>query len=254
MSVPRAASAAKEPVLIRVRAYYQTAGALLRELSRALNKGRSVIRAESGLPVASRLAIVMQTAALRSPIEVTGTVTAARRRGAYHELVVRYDFDFLRFRSLLGEAVAAFKKENPTRWPRVDARIPVALSVDAAALAKGVSATVDNFSRAGCRLELQGGRFPRIEPGSRLEMTLSGRRARRTVALVLDVRWVAVIKALDKDPCMVVGGRFLEVHPQARERIAAILAFKEHRPRLRIRRLVARREKAKGRQGPRRRR
>ncbi len=254
MSAPTTPSTSHEPAPIRIRAYYQTAGALLRELSRALNKGCSTIRAESGLPVGSRLGLVMQTAALRSPIEVTGTVTAVRRRGEIYELIVRYDFDFLRFRSLLGEAVAALKEESPTRRPRVEPRIPVALSVDAEHVAKGASVTVENFSRAGCRLELRGGRFPRVEPGSRIELTMSGPPGTRPLDLVLDVRWVGVIEMLDKGPSMVLGGRFRELPPEARDRIGTILDFKEHQPRLRIRRIVARGRVSRSHERPRHRR
>jgi hypothetical protein len=105
-----------EPPPIRLRAYYRTAGALLRELSRALNRGQTLLRAESGLPVGTRLALVMVTGSLKAPIEVSGTVTTWRRRGTRHEMAVRYDFDPAPFRGRLAQALAELKRE--TRPPR----------------------------------------------------------------------------------------------------------------------------------------
>src|SRR5258708_37092998 len=93
MSISRMARPSTEPPPIRLRAYYRTAGALLRELSRALNRGRTLLRAESGLPVGTRLALVMVTASLRAAIEVSGTVTNWRRRGTCPEIAVRFLLD-----------------------------------------------------------------------------------------------------------------------------------------------------------------
>jgi hypothetical protein len=225
-----------EPVPIRLRAVYQTAGALLRELSRALNKGGTIIRADSGLPVGSRLGLVMQATGVR-PIEVVGTVTASRPRGAAFELKLRYDFDFLRFRSRLAEAVAAFKRENPTRRPRLEARIPVALSVDARRVATTGAVTVQNFSRAGCRLEFRGGRLPAIRPRSRLEMSIAA-GGRQPLRVSLDVRWVGVVRTADSGRYMIVGGRFLGLTRVAKAKIGAILEFKDYRPRIRVRRIL----------------
>jgi hypothetical protein len=209
---------------------------LLRELSRALNKGGTIIRAESGLPVGSRLGFHLQAAGLR-PIEVMGTVTAARRRGEAFELTLRYDFDFLRFRPRLAEAVAAFKRESPTRRPRLEARIPVALSVDVQRAVRTTSVTVQNFSRAGCRLEFRGGRLPAIRPRSRLVMTIAAGGS-RPLRVSLDVRWVGVVQTAERGRYMVVGGRFHGLSREVKDRIAAILEFKEYRPGIRVRRIL----------------
>lgn len=233
---------ASEAPPIRLRAFYQTAGALLRELSRALSRGRTIIRAQSALPVGSRLGLVLQTPALHNPIEVMGTVTAVERHGTHHRITLRYDFDFPRFRSRLAQAIEILKQESPPRRPRLESRIPVALDVEAARALPSAAITVQNFSRAGCRLELRGTRLPRMEPGSRVEMTIGGQRGSRRLRVTLDVRWVAAVRSLVKGRSLVVGGRFAEPSKEARERIAAILQFEEYRPTVRLRRIVPRKK------------
>ena len=135
-----------EPPPIRLRAYYRNAGALLRELSRALNRGRTLLRAESGLPVGTRLALVMVTDSLRAPIEVSGTVTTWRRRGTRHEMAVRYDFDPAPFRARLAQALAELKRE--TRPPRGVARVPLALPGGGVGLARKLRAVLAKMRRA----------------------------------------------------------------------------------------------------------
>jgi hypothetical protein len=227
-----------EPPPIRLRAYYRTAGALLRELSRALNRGRTLLRAESGLPVGTRLALVMVTASLRAPIEVSGTVTNWRRRGTRHEMAVRYDFDPARFRGRLAQALAELKRE--TRPPRLAARVPLALPVDAVPLARTLRAIIENVSRAGCQLELRGPRVPRLAVGSRLDMTLSGSGAgrRSPQRLLLDIRWVGRRRRTAQGARVPVGGRFLAPGAAARARIRDILRFEDPKPRIRIRAIL----------------
>jgi hypothetical protein len=223
---------------IRLRAYYRTAGALLRELSRALNRGRTLLRAESGLPVGTRLALVMVTGSLRAPIEVSGTVTTWRRRGTRHEMAVRYDFDPAPFRGRLAQARAELKRE--TRPPRLAARVPLALPVDAVSLARTLRGIVENVSRAGCQLELRGPRVPRLAVGSRLDMTLSGSGAGRRSPhrLLLDIRWVGRRRRTARGARVPVGGRFLALGAAARARIRDILRFEDPKPRIRIRAIL----------------
>jgi hypothetical protein len=227
-----------EPPPIRIRAYYRTAGALLRELSRALNRGRTLLRAESGLPVGTRLALVMVTGSLRAPIEVSGTVTTWRRRGTRHEMAVRYDFDPAPFRGRLAQALAELKRE--TRPPRLAARVPLALPVDAVPLARMLRAVIENVSRAGCQLELRGPRVPRLAVGSRLDMTLSGSGAgrRSPLRLLLDIRWVGRRRRTARGARLPVGGRFLAPGAAARARIRDILRFEDPKPRIRIRAIL----------------
>src|SRR5215470_10946959 len=181
-----------DAVPVRIRAFYRSAGGLLRELSRALNQEHTSLRAESGLPVGTRIALVLATDALRRPIEIWGTVTGCRRRGARHEIGLRYDFDVAPHRARLNQAVKELERE--TRKPRREARLPTVLAVDASALARGLRATVSNLSRAGCRIELEGPRLPRLDVGGRLVMALTGSRrgTRKAVRLLLDLRWIGV--------------------------------------------------------------
>jgi len=227
-----------EPTPIRIRAYYRSAGGLLRELARALNQGHTSLRAESGLPVGTRLSLVMVTDALRQPIEVSGTVTGCRRRGRRHEIGLRYGFEAAAHRARLSEAVAELRLE--TRKPRREPRLPTALRVQAGTLARALRASVSNVSRTGCRLELAGPRLPRIELGSRLVMALSGSRrgTRASVSLLVDVRWVGATSRRGSGRVVEVGGRFAELAPAQRERIRAILRFDEFRPVIRIRRVL----------------
>ncbi len=139
---------------IRLLAVYRSAASLLRELSRALNQGQTLLKADTGLPAGTRLVLVMTTDALSAPIEVYGVVTACRSRAGRLAMTLRYDFDPEPHRSRLREALAELRRE--TRKPRREARVPLALRADAAALLRGLSATVSDASRAGARLELVG--------------------------------------------------------------------------------------------------
>ena len=78
---------------VRLHAWYRSAGSLLRELSRALNQGQTLLRADSGLPVGTHLVLVMAAERLSTPLEVQGTVTSSQIRGGQHEMTLRYDFD-----------------------------------------------------------------------------------------------------------------------------------------------------------------
>lgn len=228
-------------VAIRLQAYYRTAGALLRELSRAVNRGRTVIRAESGLPVGTRLVLALSTSALKRPIEVSGTVTASRPKGALFEILLRYDFDLERFRPRLAQAMAALRREEPPRRPRLEARVPLSLEVDARTVGRSLAGSVENVSRAGCRLRLRGSRLPRLARGDGLELALGGGgpERRRPLRLGLEVRWArAAGRAASARRELLVGGRFVGVGPEARARIAAILDFEDYRPRIRVRRII----------------
>jgi hypothetical protein len=228
-----------EPTPIRLRAHYRSAGGLLRELARAMNQDHTSLRGESGLPVGTRLVLVMTTAALRQPIEVSATVTGRRRRGARHEIGLRYGFEAAAHRARLSEAMAELKRE--TRKPRRETRLPTALRVEAGALARALRASVSNVSRTGCRLELTGKRLPRLEGGSRLDMAVSGSRrgTRASASLQLQVLWVgAEARRAGSLRSVEVGGRFASLAPAQRELIRAILRFEEFRPVIRIRRVV----------------
>ncbi len=227
-----------EPTPVRLRAHYRTAGGLLRELARAMNQDHTSLHAESGLPVGTRLVLVMTTAGLRQPIEVSTTVTGCRRRGARHEIGLRYGFEAASHRARLSEAMAELRRE--TRKPRREARLPTALRVEAGGLARALRASVSDVSRTGCQLELTGRHLPRLEEGSRLHMTVSGSRrgTRASVALVLDVRWVGEPHSTGARRSVEVGGRFVSLAPAHRELIRAILRFEEFRPVIRIRRVV----------------
>jgi hypothetical protein len=132
---------------IRLLAVYRTAATLLRELSRALNQGQTLLKADTGLPAGTHLVLVMTTDALSAPIEVQGVVTACRPRAGRMAMTLRYDFDPEPHRSRLREALAELRRE--TRRPRREPRVPLALRADAAALLRGLSATVSDASRAG---------------------------------------------------------------------------------------------------------
>ncbi len=227
-----------EPTPIRIRAYYRSAGGLLRELARALNQDHTSLRAESGLPVGTRLTLVMVTDALREPIEVSGTVTGCRPRGARHEIGLRYDFEVAGHRARLSEALDELRRE--TRKPRREPRLPTVLRVEAGALARALRASVSNVSPTGCRLELAGPRLPSIAEGSRLVMALSGSRrgTRAAVSLHLDVRWVGATRRRGSGRTVEIGGRFADLAPAQRERIRAILRFDEFRPAIRLRRVL----------------
>lgn len=223
-----------EPAPIRLRAFYHSAGALLRGLSRALNRGHTTLRAESGLPVGTRLSLVMAATELAEPIEVSGTITECRRRGARYEIGLRYDFDPGPHGARLAEAVAVLKRE--TLRPRREPRIPLALR----AAARGLEALVRDASPRGCQIELGGARLPALEPGSRLvlEVAPSRRGAGAAVRVGFEVRWAGPVAGSGKRRRRLLGGRFVGPSPAARRRLRSILRFEDVRPRIRIRRVV----------------
>ena len=225
------------PAPIRLLAVYRSAGSLLRELSRALNQGQTLLKADSGLPAGTRLVLVMTTGSLTAPIEVQGVVTSCRPRGRRMAMTLRYDFDPEPPRSRLREAMAELRRE--TRKPRREPRVPLALRTDAAALLRGLSATVSDASRAGARLELVGRSLPAVASGDRLFMTLAGSRpgSRRPARLVLEAMWVGAQRRSGRERRQEVGGRFLGVSPALKRRIVAILRFDDARPALRLARI-----------------
>ena len=222
------------PGPIRLLAAYRSAGSLLRELSRALNQGQTLLKADSGLPAGTRLVLVMTAGSLSAPIEVQGVVTACRPRGRRMAMTLRYDFDPEPHRSRLREAMAELRRE--TRKPRREPRVPLALRTDAAALLRGLSATVSDASRAGARLELVGRSLPAVASGDRLSMTLAGSRpgSRHPARLVLEAMWVGPQHRSGRERRQEVGGRFLGVSPALKRRIVAILRFDDARPALRL--------------------
>ena len=119
---------------IRLHSWYRSAASLLRELSRALNQGQTLLRADSGLPVGTHLVLVMSADCLSESLEVQGTVTAWNVRGRRHEMTLRYDFDPGPQRRQLGEAFAELRRQNYR--PRVVPRVPLTLATDAAARRK----------------------------------------------------------------------------------------------------------------------
>jgi len=125
---------------VRLHAWYRSAGALLRELSRALNQGQTLLRADSGLPVGTHLVLVMGADCLSAPLEVQGTVTSWDVHERQHEMTLRYEFDSRSQRASLNEALAELRRQN--RGPRRLARVPLTLATDAAALAGGLEVTV----------------------------------------------------------------------------------------------------------------
>ena len=222
------------PSPIRLRAFYRSAGTLLRELSRALNVGHTTLRAQSGLPVGTRLSIVMSAEALREPIEVSGTITECRLRGPRYRIGLRYDFDLGPHRARIAAAIAVLKGESGR--PRRDLRIPLALRVEA----RGLEATVGNASHRGCQLELSGLKLPTLTPESRLHLSLSGSGAktRAAIRVEFEVRWVGAPVGSGRRRSVLVGGRFASASPAVRRHLRSILRFEELRPRIRIRRIV----------------
>jgi hypothetical protein len=222
---------------IRLVAVYRSAAALLRELSRALSQGQTLLKADTGLPVGTHLVLVMTTSALRAPIEVQGTVTACRPRGRRLAMTLRYDFDPEPHRARMREALAELRRG--TRKPRREPRVPLALRADAAALLRGLSATVSDVSRAGARLELVGERLPAVAPGDRLVMTLAGSRvgSRRPARLVLEAMWTGAQRRAGRERRQEVGGRFVGLSPALEQRIVALLRFDDATPALRLSRI-----------------
>jgi hypothetical protein len=215
---------------IRLHAWYGSAGALLRELSRALNQGQTLLRADSGLPVGTHLVLVMSTGCLSAPIEVRGTVTSYRVRGGHHEMTLRYDFDPTTQRGRLDEALAGLRAQ--TRRPRRTTRVPLTLSTDSAALARGLEVTMIDASRAGARLQVAGERLPAIARGSRLVMRHQGHRPgmQRPLRLALEVRWTGAPRRSGARSTQVVGGRFVQPSESLRKRLHALLRFEEACP------------------------
>jgi hypothetical protein len=222
------------PGPIRLVAVYRSVGALLRELSRAVNQGQTLLQADSGLPAGTHLVLVMTTGSLSAPIEVQGVVTDCRPRVRKMAMTLRYDFDPEPHRSRLHEALAELRREN--RRPRREPRVPLALRAEAAALLRGLSATVSDASRAGARLELVGEQLPAVASGDRLVMTLAGSRpgSRRPARLILEAIWVGPHGRSGRTRRQEVGGRFLGLSPALRERILAILRFDDARPVLQL--------------------
>jgi hypothetical protein len=225
------------PGPIRLLAVYRSAGALLRELSRALNQGQTLLEADTGLPVGTHLVLLMSTGALSAPIEVQGVVTSCGPRRRRMAMTLRYDFDPEPHRSRLREALRELRRQ--TRSPRREPRVPLALPADAAALVRGLSATVSDASRAGARLELVGRKLPPLASGDRLVMRLAGSRpgSRRPGRLVLEALWVGAARRSGRLRRQEVGGRFRGLSPALRQRILALLRFDDARPALRLERV-----------------
>jgi hypothetical protein len=235
--IDRLPAVLSSPGPIRLLAAYHSAGSLLRELSRALNQGQTLLKADSGLPAGTHLVLVMTTGALTAPIEVQGVVTDCRPRGRKMAMTLRYDFDPGPHRRRLREALAELRRE--TRRPRKEPRVPLALRTEATALLRGLSATVHNASRTGARLELVGPRLPAVVSGDRLVMTLAGSQpgSRRPARLVLEAIWVGAQRRTAGVRRQEVGGRFVGLSPTLRQRILAILRFDDARPALRLARI-----------------
>ena len=127
-----------------------------------------------------------------------------------------------------------------TRRPRKETRVPLALRTEAKALLRGLSATVQNASRTGARLELVGRRLPEVASGDRLVMRLAGSRRgqRRPARLVLEALWVGKQQRTRSLRRQEVGGRFVGLSPTLRDRIGAILRFDDARPALQLLRIM----------------
>jgi len=237
--IDRIPSAPVAPATIRLHAWYGSAGALLRELSRAINQGQTLLRADSGLPVGTSLVLVMSADCLSSPIEVQGTVTAWRVEGPCHEMTLRYDFDPGPQRARLDEALAELRAE--TRRPRRTPRVPLTVKTDAEPLARDLEVTVENASRAGARLRIAGKELPPIEPGSRLVVLHRGRGdgMRRPLRMVMEVRWVGARRRSGGRRTQVLGGRFVDLSDSLRQRLQALVRFEEARPELTLQALLA---------------
>jgi PilZ domain len=225
-----------KPITIHLTAVYQTAAALLRELSRAVNRGATKLRSESGLPVGTRFTLGLVTEALKAPVQVAGVVTASTRKGRGFEMLLRYDFDPAQSRRLLDSVLALARREERVRRPRREARVPLALGVEPGRL-RGVSTAIENLSRRGCRLELRGALLPPLRAGDRLRMALSGRGRGPRVDLTLEVRWVRSTRTR-KDRRLLIGVAFVELGARARARLHSILKLQDLRPTIRLRQLA----------------
>lgn len=217
---------------VRLHAWYRSAASLLRELSRAVNQGQTLLRADSGLPVGTHLVLVMGADGLSGPLEVQGTVTAWRVRGARHEMTLRYDFDPGPQRRQLDEALAELRRE--TRRPRLAPRVPLTLATDAAGLGAGLEVAVIDASRTGARLRLAAKSLPPIAVGCRLALRHQGvcPGRRRPLRLDLEVRWVGPARRSGGRSTQVVGGRFVHLSDAMRKRLRALLTFEDARPQL----------------------
>jgi hypothetical protein len=242
---PPEPQALQKPVTIHLTAVYQSAGALLRELSRAVNRGATKLRSESGLPVGTLFTLGLVTEALPDPIVVSGVVTSTQRKGSSFEMLLRYDFDPARSRQLLDSVLTLVQGEQSrgpeSRKPPREPRVPLALGVENGGL-RGVKSAVENLSQSGCRLEMRGARLPALAVGDRLKMTLHGSNhgERRRVVLGLEVRWVR--KARGKGGLrLTVGAAFAGLTAQARARLLTILKLRDLRPTIRLQRAPARR-------------
>lgn len=237
--IDRVPMAPVAPSEIRLHAWYGSAGSLLRELSRAISQGQTLLRADSSLPVGSSLVLVMSTECLSAPIEVQGTVTALSVRGKSHEMTLRYDFDSGGQRGQLDEALAALRTQ--TRRPRRTTRVPLKLATDAEPLARDLEVTLMDASRAGAQLRVAGAELPPVEVGSRLVMRHAGRGPgmQRPLRLVLEVRWVGPRRRSGRRRTQIVGGRFVEPSDSLRKRLRALLRFEEARPQVTLQALLA---------------
>ena len=224
-----------KPITIHLTAVYETAGALLRELSRAVNRGATKLRSESGLPVGTRFTLGLATAALPRPIEVAGVVTASARQGRAFQMLLRYDFDPSQSRLLLDSVLALVRREAPPRGPRRETRMPLTLGVETGGL-RGVATEVLNLSPRGCRLELRGSRMPALRVGDRLRMAVEHRGRGRKVVMDLEVRWVRKSGSAKK---LLLGAAFVDLRPAARARLLKILELQDLRPRIRVQRVKA---------------
>jgi hypothetical protein len=215
---------------VRLHAWYGSARALLGELSRALNQGQTLLRADSGLPVGTHLVLVMNTGCLSSALEVQGTVTAWRVRGQRHEMTLRYDFDPGPQRRRLDEALAELRGQ--ARGSRGASRVPLTLATEAGSVGRGLEVTVVDLSRTGARLRMAGRQLPKIATGSRLRMRHQGHRPgmRRPLLLTLEVRWIGPARRSGARRTRVVGGRFVRASEGMRQRLRALLRFEEIRP------------------------
>jgi hypothetical protein len=224
----------EKPITIHLTAVYKTAAALLRELSRAVNRGATRLRSESGLPVGTLFTLALVTDTLKAPVEVQGVVTGSVKRGRFFEMLLRYDFDPKESRRLLDSVLSLVRAEEPTRRPRREARVPLVLSVDGAAL-RGVTVLVENLSPRGCRLSMSGSRLPRIRAGDHLRLRLAAahRPAGSAPALDLEVRWVREGQR-GRTKRLLLGAAFGTLSRPARARLKSILELRDLRPALRL--------------------
>jgi len=222
---------------VRLHSWYGSVSTLLRELSRALNKGQTILRAESGLPVGTHLVLVMEADCLTGPIEVQGTVTASRVRGTRHLMTLRYDFDPGPHGARLAEAMAELRRQ--TRRPRRTPRVPLELATESAALPRGVSVSVVELSRDGARLRVVGPRLPRIDDGTRFVLAIGGGAGRRgPQRLAVEVRWAGPARGRGRRRSREIGGRLVGITPALRRALTSILRFEEARPRLALTEIV----------------